>query len=127
MNRKLSRIVVALGSATMSLLNMGCATRVGPHPARLSSTSPQVMARVKAVLATAMGTNRIELGPEDHSRSTSLTVLPPPLGPLETRSLAVPSVFDIVKEGASCALVARTTGRRFPLTGVACTIVVPKK
>jgi hypothetical protein len=126
MTGKLVRIGVALGSATMSLLNLGCATSVGPHPARLNNTSPQVMTRVKAVLATAMGTNRIELGPEDFSRSTSLTVLPPPLGPLETRSLAVPSVFDIVKEGPSCILIARTTGRRFPLTGVACTVVATK-
>jgi hypothetical protein len=126
MTGRLIRIVVALGSATISLLNLGCATNVGPQPARLSNTSPQTMERVKAVLATAMGTNRIELGPENLSTSTSLTVLPPPLGPMDTRSLAVPSVFDIVKEGPSCALVLRTNGRRFPMTGVACTVVVPK-
>jgi hypothetical protein len=81
--------------------------------------------KVRAVLATAIGRTRFELGPEDLATSSSISVLPPPLGPLETRSLVVPKAFDIKVQNGACILVARDDGKIYPMVGVRCSGVGP--
>lgn len=89
-------------------------------PAVLVSADPQTMAVVKSVLADAMGRARIELGPGDPTATSRISVLPPRLGPDETRSPATPTQFDLMIEGRSCYLVRQDSGARFALDGVAC-------
>jgi hypothetical protein len=115
-----------IGALLMATLSMGCATSGPAQPAKLATTDAATMTKVRAVLATATGRPRFELGPDDMATSTAITVLPPPLGPLETRSLAVPSVFDITMQGGACVLVARSDGKTYPLRGVRCTRVVAR-
>jgi hypothetical protein len=105
----------------ISLFSAGCATADTPQQARLTSPDAQSMTKVRAVLATIIGRTRFELGPEDLTTSSTITVLPPPLGPMDTRSMAVPMVFDIIMIGQSCALVERDTKRTYPMDSVACT------
>jgi hypothetical protein len=113
----------AFGVTLLSTLCLGCATHAAPKPARLAGTDAATMTAVRSALSTAMGRTRIDLGPEDMATSTTLSVLPPPLGPYDTRSLAVPTVFDIKMANGTCMLVARSDGKSYPLRGVACRVV----
>jgi hypothetical protein len=117
--------LLSLSIALVGLGGQGCATPGPAVPARLANTEVATMTEVRATLARAVGRARIELGPEDMSTSTSISVLPPPLGPYDTRSLAVPRVFDIKIAGGACVLVARDDGQTYPLKGVRCTRVTP--
>lgn len=59
----------------------GCASAPTEVPARLADLDPVAMSKVKQVLGVALNNQRIELGPETSASTTSLSVLPPPLGP----------------------------------------------
>ncbi|MEM7768430.1 MAG: hypothetical protein AAF253_13245 [Pseudomonadota bacterium] len=92
-------------------------------PARLADTRPETITTLKAGLAKAVGRARITLGPEDLATSTSVSVLPPPPGPHETRSLARPDTFDLVISGTdpeTCLAIHRETGSRHPLPTLSC-------
>lgn len=119
-------LIFSVVGGMMSLFSAGCATADTPQQARLTSADAQSMTRVRAALATIIGRTRFELGPEDLTTSSTITVLPPPLGPMDTRSMAVPIVFDIVMIGQSCALVARDTKRTYPMDNVACTPITSR-
>jgi hypothetical protein len=115
-----AKLLRLIGVTLLSTLSLGCATHAGPKPARLAQTDSTTMTAVRTALSRALGRTRIELGPENLATSTSISVLPPPLGPYDTRSLATPSVFDIRMDGGTCVLVARADGKTYPLTGVRC-------
>jgi hypothetical protein len=112
-----------LGVTLLSSLSLGCATHSGQKPARLAATDAATMTAVRTALSAAMGRTRIDLGPEDMAVSTTISVLPPPLGLYDTRSLAVPTLFDIRMDGRTCILVARSDGKIYPLRGVTCRAV----
>ena len=111
----------------MVCLSTACLSKPIDIPARLTAISAITMERVTTTLQQALGIQRIDLGPENLSDSTIVSVLPPPLGPYETRSMAQPEVFDIVKRGNACLLVRRTTGMSYPMSGVSCMAIAAQK
>jgi hypothetical protein len=86
----------------------------------LAAADSATMEKLKAVLAAAMSTAQVELGPGDLTQTSTVSVLPPRLGPYEGRSPALPTQFDIMMRGAKCLLVRRDTGAEYELVGVAC-------
>lgn len=113
---------MSISAALFSVTALGCATSGTVKPARLMASDGATMTIVRETLAKAVGRPRIELGPENLATSTIITVLPPPLGLYDTRSLAVPSVFDIKIQGGTCVLIARDGGKIHPLTGAKCVV-----
>ncbi|WP_370235708.1 MULTISPECIES: hypothetical protein [Henriciella] len=105
--------------ATLNLVT-ACTTAQTSEPATLTRSDDTTLSRVKSVLAEAMGRNDIRLGAGDLTEETSLTVLPPSLGPLETSSPAIPIPFDIVTDGRHCFVVRRETGEKYRLSDVNC-------
>ncbi len=89
-------------------------------PAVLISSDDQTLADLKSVLAEAMETASVELGPSDLTQGSVISVLPPRLGPLEGHSMAKPTQFDLMKNGSKCYAVRRDTGEAYPLSGVTC-------
>ncbi len=92
--------------------------------ATINLADPATRSAVTTALAGAVGRAHVELGPTDADDATTLTVLPPPPGPLETHSLALPTRFDIVAHGGQCLAVRHDTGASWPLPGVSCKPVV---
>lgn len=112
--------LTAFFAATLGLAPAACQTGGERVPATLENPDEATLADVKEVLSEALERTRIRLGPEDLGTSTSLSVLPPPLGPNETRSPAVPTHFDIVTNGSACFLVRQETGKSYRLDGISC-------
>lgn len=119
----MSRTVSLSAAVLASLLTGACQTNAATRPATLESADESTLARVKAAAAQAVGRAQIRLGQEDLTETSTLTVLPPPLGPNETASPAMPTVFDIVTHGSDCLLVNRATGEQFRIDGVSCVAV----
>lgn len=120
------RCAFTLMVAGVAALIGGCQT-TGPSQPResdvmavLQSDDPQTIAALKAVLSDAVGRAQIELGPGDLTRTSTISVLPPPLGPNETRSPATPALFDLVIDRGQCVLVRRDDGAHFAADRVAC-------
>ncbi|MDJ0921428.1 MAG: hypothetical protein QNI84_09885 [Henriciella sp.] len=97
-----------------------CQVTVAPVPAVLDPSDPAAVEALKQSLAEAVGKARVELGPEDLATSSSVSVLPAPLNPNETHSLAMPEQFDIVIEDGACRLIHRKSGETYPLKGATC-------
>lgn len=89
-------------------------------PAVLTENSLPVMAKLKSHLASAVGRARVELGPEDPTMMTFISVLPPRPGTLETHSLAQPETFDLRLSGDACYAISRKTQDRILLDGIEC-------
>jgi hypothetical protein len=107
-----------------ALLAGACQTAVAA-PAVLTHADPATMSRLRATLAQAVGRAQVELGPGDPTQSSVLSVLPPPPGPLEGRSLAKPTIFRLEIEGETCVLVRADTGAHIRLAGVDCRAAAP--
>lgn len=54
------------------------------------------------------------------ARQPLISVLPPPLGPLEGASPAVPEIFELVAVGAACYVRRRRDEALFALPGLSC-------
>jgi len=107
--------------ASLCALGLGaCQHTDAPIPAVLADGSDETMAALKGHLADAMGTSRIELGAGDPTQTPSVSVLPPPLTDLETRSPATPTLFNLMMVGDTCYAVREGSDERIELTGVAC-------
>lgn len=89
-------------------------------PALLMPGDSVAMERLMSALATEMQRQRIDLGPSDPTRSPVISVLPLPPGPLEDRSLALPTLFHLEWDGKTCWLVRDETRARRELAGVNC-------
>lgn len=98
----------------------GCQTLSASQPATVNLGDSLTKAVVVATLSKAVGRVHITLGPSDEDRVSTLAVLPAPLGPHETHSVAMPTYFDIIKRGESCFAVERQSQKAYPLTGVKC-------
>ncbi|UDF02497.1 hypothetical protein [Asticcacaulis sp. AND118] len=100
----------------------GCQTMaaVKAVPASVDMSHPETVRRLKAALAPVMGRAHIEFGPSAATQTTMLGVLPPPLGPLETHSTAVPTLFDVMIRDGKCLAVRHDTGAETELKGVTC-------
>ena len=108
------------GALAAALLSGGCQSYDAAVPAVLDAADSETMARVKTVLAGAVGRAQVELGPGDLTRTPSVSVLPPRPSPYECRSLAAPVLFDIVIKDARCFVVKRDGGEYYALSGVSC-------
>lgn len=89
-------------------------------PAALASADAETVAQVKTVLAQAMGRARIEIGTEDLTTTSVISVLPPPLSAHEDRSPATPTHFDLVVKNGVCYAVKRDSGEAHELQNIAC-------
>jgi len=111
MNR--AQLALALGA-----LAMATACQSTPQqavPAVLADSRPETMDTLKATLASAMGQGRVELGAGDPTTTSAITVLPPPLGPMETASTAMPTQFNLMMRGNTCMVVHAETGEEHPM------------
>jgi hypothetical protein len=115
----LSRRAIAILMLAASAAPASCQSASPRTPAVLVSADEETMTRLRSVLADAMQTAEIELGPEDPTQSSVISVLPARLGPLEGRSPSIPTQFDLVLEGGQCFAVRRG-GAAHALTGIAC-------
>lgn len=93
---------------------------VAPQPALLMQGDGQAMSKLRAALAEEMGRAQVDIGPSDPTRSSVISVLPVPAGPLNDRDMAMPTLFRLEWDGRTCSLVRETTGARVVLEGVAC-------
>ena len=100
----------------------GCRTPKVPEsrPALLVDASPAALQTLDRVLFEATRQGPAKRGPGDPTRESVVTVLPPPPGPYEGNSPAMPRYFDIVTDGSACYLRDRKTGEDHRLPGVAC-------
>lgn len=112
-----------IAAALAGLFAAACQTGTAMTPATLEDADDATLARVKETLSTAMGRANIKLADGDLTERTSVSVLPPPLGPNETNSPAMPTVFDIATNGSDCFLIHRETGERYRLEDVSCVAV----
>jgi len=109
---------LAIGAASLLGLT-GCHT-AGPVPASMVDNSEETRTRVAEHLGGAVGRASVEIGPADLTGASSVSVLPPPLSPLETASVARPTTFDVMMVGEACYAVHTTTGETVMLDGVVC-------
>ncbi len=89
-------------------------------PAVLAPADAGNLAKVTTAMREATGQARLELGPVDAAAPGEIFLLPPPPGPFETHSLAVPVRFDIMMQDGACFAVDPETGTAHRLAGVAC-------
>ena len=116
MMRRLTKLFVATGS----ILLVACETHAALAPAVLETADDETIMALKAVLADAVGRATVELGAGDPTIDSVISVLPPPPGPGEDRSLATPTIFDLVLIDGACVVMERETGAQYPLEGIAC-------
>jgi len=90
-------------SACQTLAGAGTQARIAPYDAY----AEQVL---KSALSSSLHRANIDLG----------TVLPPPVGPYETNSVALPIRFDIVLRDGVCYVVRTKTREAFALKDVMC-------
>ena len=103
----------------------GCKTAPKPVAGQFTELDEAALEEVNSVLAEAVGRAQFELGPEGLIGTSSITVLPPPLGPNETRSPALPEVFGILKRGDACMLFRIRDSEIYPLSMAKCEPVSP--
>lgn len=109
------------GLCAAALITAACQTiPATPVPALLIPGDTQSAASLMAALEKEMGRSPLNLGPSDPTRSSTLSVLPVPPGPLEDRSLAMPTTFRLELTGATCGLVRETPPRTIPLPSTKC-------
>jgi hypothetical protein len=109
-------VIVGLGFSGLS----GCHLMSAPRAAVIGSGDRQAEGRLRAALEKELGRSPLDLGPSDPSRGSVITVLPVPPGPLEDRSLVLPSVFHLQIRGGVCGLLREETGAFIPLSDVRC-------
>jgi hypothetical protein len=115
---------LCLTTTLIAVASLGaCVSTTTPKLARLANPNEATIGLVRSALRAKLGKPTLELGANDYRTATSVSVLPSPLSPLETRSLAVPTVYNIMLSSGTCSLVHATSGEKIPLTGVACVAV----
>lgn len=90
------------------------------RPARLANLEAENMSALKAALSASVGRTNIEVAPIDLETSTSVSVLPAPLGTHETHSVAMPTVFNLVLKADKCFAVQQDSETEIRLDGVKC-------
>lgn len=109
-----------LGAAALSFAACSTTGNTPPRPATLTDASPAMLEALSGQLSSIIGEGRVRLGPSDLTRDPVIAVLPPPPGPYEGNSPAMPRYFDLMTDGKSCSVLDRKTGVLHPLAGVAC-------
>jgi hypothetical protein len=111
----MNRAQLALAFGALAMATACQSTPQQAVPAILTDSGPETMNTLKATLASAMGQAQVELGAGDPTRTSAITVLPPPLGPMETASMAMPTQFELMMRGDTCMVVHGETGEEHPL------------
>jgi hypothetical protein len=101
---------------------LGACQAVGPADGPAQLVGPDGAARASLVAAASelLGRSRIELGAGPVLGVSSVSVLPLPPGPLETRSPALPDQLSIALRDGRCVLLHPPSGRMAALSGVRC-------
>lgn len=109
------------GLVAIALLAGGCQSMGGAmQPALLMQGDAAGLDKLKFALAKEMGRSSVDIGPSDPARSSTISVLPVPSGPLNDRDIALPALFQLVTDGQTCVLVREATNARVVLDGVRC-------
>ena len=108
-------VALALGSAA-------CQTtaQIPVRAAVLLDDSQQAIVAIQSTLEPVLQQGRVNLGPSDLTRDSVITVLPPPPGPYEGNSPAMPRHFELVTDGKPCFLRERGERALHSLAGVNC-------
>jgi len=108
-------VALALGSAA-------CQTtaQIPVRAAVLLDDSQQAIVAIQSTLEPVLQQGRVNLGPSDLTRDSVITVLPPPPGPYEGNSPAMPRYFELVTDGKHCFLRERGARELHALAGVNC-------
>jgi hypothetical protein len=108
-------VALALGSAA-------CQTtaQIPVRAAVLLDDSQQAIVAIQSTLEPVLQQGRVNLGPSDLTRDSVITVLPPPPGPYEGNSPAMPRYFELVTDGKHCFLRERGERALHSLAGVNC-------
>lgn len=82
-----------------------------PVPAALRDLTADEQGQARALIAEAlardMGRARVDIGGDDLSGATTITVLPPRPTDLEGRGLAMPTIYEVIRWGDRCYLSRR--------------------
>jgi len=97
-----------------------CQHSQGAVPAILADDSAETLDALKAGLATAMNRAQIELGAGDPTVVPSVSVLPPRPTEFETRSPALPEIFNLFIQDGRCYAVRDGSETEIPLPDVTC-------
>lgn len=89
-------------------------------PAVLIDGSETMLGALNEQLAKAIGKTDYQLGSADLTQSSTITMMPPPLGPNETHSLAMPIRFELMLDGETCYAIRSDTGAKIMLEGITC-------
>ena len=113
------------GVTVLSALMVGAAAchtveNGGPRPAVLVADTPEARDAIKTVVLRATRDGQVSFAGSDLAREPVIVVQPPPPGPFEGNSPALPVYFDLMTIGKECFARERRTGTLHPLTGVAC-------
>ncbi|MEL6729189.1 MAG: hypothetical protein AAFP81_09115 [Pseudomonadota bacterium] len=102
----------------------GCQHATEPTvPAVLVDASDTTLETLKTQLRTALGKDDYKLGADDLTTESTITMMPPPLGPDETHSPVMPIRLELMLEGDSCYAVRSDTGEKIALDGISCRAV----
>ena len=94
-----------------------CQTTVTPEPAIITVVN---MAALTEALETATGQTNISIVPAVPIGAKSISVPPPPLGKLETRSPALPRQFAVMQTAGNCVLFDESSGQKYTVNGLLC-------
>lgn len=106
--------------AISALLLAACQTHAGMEPATFEQTDAETVDTLRTHLVRAMGKANVDIMATDLTQETSVSVRPPPPGPHETHSLAMPIIFDVMTDNTACILVRRDTGERVTIPELRC-------
>lgn len=123
MRRWSQSVVAGIGALLVAAAGVSaCRSPTAPelHPAVLADGSPATLQTLDRALFEATDEGRAKRGPGDPTRESVVTVPPPPPGPYEGNSPAMPRYFDIMTDGTACYLRDRKTRKTHPLPGVTC-------
>lgn len=115
---------LASAATLLGLMGPVACSRPVLELAVLDPADDAALSALRAALAQALGRSSVQLGPYEPGVSTAVTVLPPPPGPLEGNSPALPIVFDLVLRDGACVAVRRDRAQSVVLPGIACRPVV---
>jgi hypothetical protein len=112
-----------LVSLVLLLPVQGCRYSAYTGLAVLAEDDLHAQSRIRSAIERELGRSPVAFGPSDPDQPSRFAALPPPPGPLEDRSLALPTMFRLELRGDRCGLVREDAGTWIPLEGVRCLAV----
>lgn len=108
-------------SSLVAIISFGaCQHHAQPLPAVLSDGSGETLNLLKSEMAAALDRSRVQFGAGDLTQSSVFVIVPPPLGPNETRSTAIPERYRLEIQGQSCFAVHEKSDARIELQNTPC-------